>query len=233
MQINIDKIKVIAFDADDTLWENENFFRDAEKEFYNIMQDYATRENLEKLLFKIETGHLDLYGYGIKSFVLSMIETALTASNNTISAEKIECIINIGKKMLRQPVKLLRGVESALESLKIQDYRLIVATKGDLLDQERKLKESGLLHFFHHIEVMTDKKGSNYAKLLKQLNIEAHEFLMMGNSLKSDILPILKLGGKAIHIPYHTTWEHENLNQSEIGDFKYLEIKNLEQLEID
>ncbi len=232
MLINRKKIKVVAFDADDTLWENENFFRDAEKEFYHLMHSYANKEKLEKLLFSIETGHLELYGYGIKSFVLSMIETALTISNNKISADKIEQIINIGKKMHKHPVKLLTGVVSALELLEDQHYQIIVATKGDLLDQERKLNESGLLHFFHHIEVMTDKKESNYTKLFKKLNIKPHEFLMIGNSLKSDILPVLKLGGEAIHIPYHTTWEHEVLHQSEINHFDYIKIDSLKQLKI-
>ncbi len=227
MLLNYSKIKVIAFDADDTLWENENFFREAEQEFYSLMKNYADASFLEQKLFQTEIGHLSLYGYGIKSFILSMIETALKVSKNELSQDIIAEIIQIGKRMLKHPVRLLEGVESSLKYLSEQGYILVVATKGDLLDQERKLKQSGLLDYFHHIEVMTDKQDVNYRTLLKHLNIEPSQLLMVGNSLKSDILPVIKLGAQAIHIPYHTTWVHEELAKTELSRYQYLELGSL------
>lgn len=229
---NYSKIKVIAFDADDTLWENENFFRDAEQEFYSLMKDYADASFLEQKLFQTEISHLSLYGYGIKSFILSMIETALKVSKNEVSQDIIAEIIQIGKRMLKHPVRLLEGVETSLKYLSEQDYLLVVATKGDLLDQERKLKQSRLLDYFHHIEVMTDKKDANYRALLRHLNIEPSQFLMIGNSLKSDILPVLELGGQAIYIPYHTTWVHESLQKDDLKNYEYLTLESLEDLSL-
>ena len=227
---NFPNTKVIAFDADDTLWENENFFREAEQEFYALMENYADENFLEQKLFQTEIGHLDLYGYGIKSFILSMIETALKVSKNEVSQEIISEILQIGKRMLNHPVRLLKGVESTLKFLSEKNYRLVVATKGDLLDQERKLKASGLQNYFHHIEVMTDKQEANYKSLFQNLAVKPSEFLMIGNSLKSDILPILELGGQAVHIPYHTTWVHESLNEEDLKQYKYLKLESLEEL---
>lgn len=159
-------------------------------------------------LLKTEIGNLEHYGYGIKSFVLSMIETAVQVTDRKISAEVIETIISLGKEMMMKPVELVDGVEDVLEQLR-KKFRLVVATKGDLIDQERKLKKSGLSHYFHHIEIMSDKKEADFKKLIRHLDIPAEEFMMIGNSLKSDILPVLNLGGHGIHIPYHVTWEHE------------------------
>ena len=230
MSVDYKKIKVIAFDADDTLWENENFFREAEQEFYKLLKDYADVDFLEQKLFQTEIRHISIYGYGIKSFILSMIETALKVSKNQVSQEHIAEIIQIGKRMLAYPVHLLAEAETTLQYLQKQNYQLIVATKGDLLDQERKLKQSGLLHYFHHIEVMTEKKEENYKSLLIRLDIRAEEFLMIGNSLKSDVIPVLKLGGEAIHIPYHTTWVHEEVDKSIISNYKYPTLKNLGEI---
>lgn len=201
-------IKVIAFDADDTLWVNEPYFRETEEKFCQLMEDYMPRNSIDKELFKTEIQNLSLYGYGIKGFTLSMIETALRVSDKTVSIDVIEQAIAYGKDLLGRPIELIDGIESVLHALK-SEYRLVVATKGDLLDQERKLRKSGLLHYFHHIEVMSDKQEADYEKLLRHLDIPAEQFLMVGNSLKSDILPVLNLGGHAIHIPFHTTWAHE------------------------
>jgi len=142
-------LKVIAFDADDTLWVNEPYFRQTEEAFYKLLGEFSSRHDLEKELLRMEIENLGLYGYGIKGFVLSMMETALKVTNNTISIAAIEQIIDLGKQMLNQPIELLDGVETVLKTLK-DKYRLVVATKGDLLDQERKLKKSGLSHYFHH-----------------------------------------------------------------------------------
>jgi putative hydrolase of the HAD superfamily len=206
-------IKVIAFDADDTLWVNEPYFQETEKKFCALLEDYLPHHTVMQELFKTEMQTLSLYGYGIKGFVLSMIETALRVSNNNVSLDIIEKIIQYGKDQMERPIEMLDGMEEALNKLK-KKYRLVVATKGDLVDQERKLKKSGLEHYFHHIEIMSEKQEADYSKLIKHLDISPDEFLMIGNSLKSDVMPVLALGGHAIHIPYHTTWAHEVVEQT-------------------
>ncbi len=216
-------LKVIAFDADDTLFVNEPYFQETEEKFCALMSDYLSHQGLSQELFKTEIGNLELYGYGIKGYILSMIEAAMKISNNTISVEVIEKITEYGKELLQKPIELLDGVEETLEALKGK-YKLVVATKGDLLDQRRKLHNSGLGHYFHHIEVMSDKKEKDYEDLLKRLEIKAEEFFMIGNSLKSDVLPVLNIGGTAVHIPFHTTWEHEKISHKvEHPNFRALE----------
>jgi putative hydrolase of the HAD superfamily len=204
-------LKVIAFDADDTLFVNEPYFQETEQKFCVMMSDYLSKQGLSQELFKTEVDNLHLYGYGIKGYTLSMIEAAMKISNNTLSVEVIGKIIDLGKELLQRPIELLDGVEETLKALQGK-YKLIVATKGDLKDQQRKLHDSGLGIYFHHIEVMADKQEVNYEKLLKRLEIESKEFFMIGNSLKSDVLPVLGIGGYAVHIPFHTTWEHEKIS---------------------
>ena len=206
-----DNIKVICFDADDTLWVNEPYFREAEEQFCSLLEDYLPRHSVSQELYKTEMANLALYGYGIKSVILSMIETVLRVTENTAPPEILSKVIQYGQELLNKPIELLDGVETVLQSLHGK-YRLVVATKGDLLDQERKLKKSGLEHYFHHIEIMSDKKEKDYQKLLKHLDCSPSEFLMIGNSLKSDVLPVLALEGHAVHIPYHITWEHEHVD---------------------
>ena len=206
-------IQVIAFDADDTLWVNEPYFREAEEKFCALLKDYLPHQSVWEELFKTEMDNLALYGYGIKGFMLCMVETALRISNNTVPHTTIEKIIALGKQMLEKPVELLEGVEDVLQQLQGR-YKLVVATKGDLLDQERKLKKSGLEKYFHHIEIMSDKQETDYTKLIKHLDIKPAEFLMLGNSLKSDVVPVLALGGYGVHIPYHITWAHEKAEQN-------------------
>jgi len=216
-------LKVIAFDADDTLFVNEPYFQETEEKFCALMSDYLSHQGLSQELFKTEIANLDLYGYGIKGYVLSMIEAAMRISSNTISIEVIEKIIVLGKDLLQKPIELLDGVEDTLKALQGK-YKLVVATKGDLKDQQRKLHDSGLGAYFHHIEVMADKQEINYQKLLKRLEIEPEEFFMIGNSLKSDVLPVLAIGGHAVHIPFHTTWEHEKISHKvEHPNFRTLE----------
>ncbi|MEP7376382.1 MAG: HAD family hydrolase [Chitinophagaceae bacterium] len=201
-------IKVIAFDADDTLWVNEPYFQETEHKFYELLEDYLPQHSVSQELFRTEMQNLSLYGYGIKGFMLSMVETALRVSNKTLNIDVIEKAIAFGKELLEKPIEMLDGVEEVLQSLSGK-YKLVVATKGDLLDQERKLKKSGIEHYFHHVEIMSDKQEADYKKLIKHLDIPADQFLMIGNSIKSDILPVLAIGGHAVHIPYHTTWAHE------------------------
>ncbi len=204
-------IKAIAFDADDTLWVNEPYFLETERKFCALLEDYAPHHSISQELFKTEIANLSLYGYGVKGYILSMIETALSVSENTLNVEILERALEYGKELLSKPIELLDGIEEVIVALK-DHYKLVVATKGDLLDQERKLKKSGLEHYFHHIEVMSDKQEADYLKLIKHLDIAPDEFLMIGNSLKSDVLPVLAIGGHAMHIPFHTTWAHEKID---------------------
>jgi putative hydrolase of the HAD superfamily len=225
MEIDKDKIKVIGFDADDTLWVNETYFRETEEKFADLLESYETKNTIDQELFKMEIKNLELYGYGIKGFMLSMIESALELSNNTISQATLNEILSLGKRMITHPVELLEGVVEVLEQLN-GSYRLIVMTKGDLLDQERKIQRSGLLKYFHHVEVLSDKKEANYLNLLENLKVDVNEFLMIGNSLKSDVLPIVNIGAQAVHVPFHTTWQHEEVAVDE-KEFKYLKISKL------
>ena len=216
------QIKVIAFDADDTLWINKPYFYETERQFCRLLEDYLPHHTVSRELLQVELQNLSLYGYGIKSFMLSMIETALKVSNKTITVDAIEKIIELGRELLAKPIELIDGVEEVLVQLK-KKHRLVVATKGDLLDQERKLKNSGIGHYFHHIEIMSDKQEKDYLKLIRHLDIKPEEFLMVGNSLKSDVLPVLAIGGKGYHVPYHTTWAHEQIEHTiEHQDFKQL-----------
>lgn len=206
-------IKVIAFDADDTLWVNEPFFQETEKKFYQLMEAYLPAHSVAKELFKVEIANLGIYGYGIKAYILSMIEAALQISEKTVSVEAIEKILEFGKEMLDKPIELIDGVEDTLKALHGK-YKLVVATKGDLKDQHKKLHDSGLGHYFHHIEVMSEKQQVDYNKMLQRLEIQPSEFMMIGNSLKSDVLPVLQIGGYACHIPFHTTWAHEQIDHT-------------------
>jgi putative hydrolase of the HAD superfamily len=221
-------IKVIAFDADDTLWVNEPYFRETEDQFCSLLEDYLPHHNIMQELFKTEMNNLSLYGYGIKGFMLSMIETALRVTNNNLDQSILQKIIALGKEMLEKPIELLDGVEEVLQQLQGK-YKLVVATKGDLLDQERKLKKSGIEHYFHHIEIMSDKQEADFAKLIKHLDIRPDEFLMLGNSLKSDVLPVLAIGGHGVHIPYHITWEHEKTDV-QIDNPSFKQIENIREI---
>jgi len=221
----MEKVKVIAFDADDTLWVNEPYFRETEDKFCALLEDYLPHHTVHKELFKMEIANLDIYGYGVKGFMLSMVETAINITGNTSDAELINKIILLGKEMLNKPIELLDNVEQVLQSLQGK-YKLVMATKGDLLDQETKLIKSGLESYFHHIEVMSDKKESDFKKLLKHLDCQPEAFMMIGNSLKSDILPVIKMGAKGIHVPYHTTWVHETINHK-IENENYYEAKSI------
>ena len=218
-------IKVIAFDADDTLWVNEPYFQEVEQKFCSLLEDYLPAHAISKELYAVEMKNLPLYGYGIKAFMLSMIETILKVTNHTANPQVLLKAIEYGQDMLNKPIELLENVEDTLRALKGK-YRLVVATKGDLLDQERKLKKSALEHYFHHIEIMSDKKESDYLKLIRHLDCRPDEFLMIGNSLKSDVLPVLAIGGHAAHVPFHTTWEHEKIEHT-IQHANFYELGNI------
>jgi putative hydrolase of the HAD superfamily len=221
-------IKVIAFDADDTLWHNESYFQETENKFCILLENYLPQHTVARELLHTEIKNISLYGYGIKAFMLSMIETAIRITDKSIPNEAIEKIIEYGQELLNKPVDLMDGVEEVLQQLKGK-YRLVMATKGDLLDQERKLKKSGLESYFHHIEIMSEKKEDDFKKLIKHLDIPSHQFAMIGNSLKSDIVPVLNLGGHGFHIPYHVTWAHERV-ETQIENKRFKVLNSIHEL---
>lgn len=222
------QILVIAFDADDTLWVNEPYFREAEEQFAALLDGFLPGQSILSALYETEISNLPLYGYGIKGFMLSMIETTLRITEGKADPSVIQKAIDLGQAMLNKPVELLDGVEEVLKILHTK-FRLVVATKGDLLDQQRKLTKSGLDHYFHHIEIMSDKQEKDYRKLIKHLDCKPENFLMIGNSLKSDVLPVLSLGANAIHIPFHTTWIHEHVEHT-VEHPNFYQMENLSEV---
>jgi putative hydrolase of the HAD superfamily len=221
-------LSVIAFDADDTLWVNEPNYRNAEKELERILKNYVDIQSITENLYKIEMKNLSLFGYGAKGFTISMIETAIELSGKKISAKEIQQIINLGKSVMNNPIELLPNVRKVVIQLS-QICKLMLLTKGDLFDQESKIARSGLSEFFKYVEIMSEKDEETYTKILKKYSIDHDKFLMIGNSLKSDILPILSIGSKAVHIPYHTTWIHENVEQTDTNP-EYYELSDIIEL---
>lgn len=220
------QITTIAFDADDTLWENEPYFREAELEFAQLFNHLPQNEVI-KDLFDIEMKNLKMYGYGIKGFMLCMVETAAKLGNK-VDSRLIQQLFDIGHRLLQKPIILLDGIEETLQHLHGK-YRLVMATKGDLLDQERKLEKSGLAKYFHHIEVMSDKQPRHYQKLINHLDCKPENFLMVGNSRKSDIIPVLALNAFAIEVPYHVTWIHE-LHEEPINHPNFVSVTSIDQI---
>lgn len=204
------QFKMIGFDADDTLWENQLLFDETEELLCRLVAPYATPEEVADVLFDTEMKNMEIYKYGVKPYILSVIETALEISNKRITASEIGQLIERGKYMLNAPLILMKGVEETLKRLQ-PHYSLIVVTKGDLLDQQRKVTRSGLASYFNHVEIMPDKTVSNYRDLFCKYGLAPEEFLMVGNSIKSDILPVLELGGKAIQVPCERVWQHEHV----------------------
>lgn len=225
----MNQIKVIAFDADDTLWVCEPIFRTMEAKVCELLSEYMDKEQLLKEILKNHIANLPLYGYGIKGYILSLTETALKISAGQVPQEVIDRIIAYGKEMLQEPVVLLQDVSEVLPRLK-EHFRLMVITKGDLLDQQRKLEASGLLPYFNDIEIVSDKKTADYEKLFERHGIDPKEFMMVGNSLKSDILPVIELGAAGVHIPYEITWEHEKVEDLDHSNPLLHEISHLEEI---
>jgi putative hydrolase of the HAD superfamily len=221
------QIKTIAFDADDTLWRNEEYFREAEQKFASLPTSLAP-ERVTQQLFDIEIKNLPRYGYGVKGFMLCMMEALCKLCGKEVPSELISKALAIGHELLDKPIVLLDGIENTLEHL-YGKYRLVMATKGDLLDQERKLEKSGLAKYFHHIEIMSDKTPAAYRKLIKHLDCQPENFLMVGNSLKSDILPVLAINAFAIEVPYFTTWLHE-MHDEPIDHPNFYSVKSIDQI---
>ncbi len=216
-------IDLLAFDADDTLWHTEGMFQMTQAQFRAMLADYGDPETIDRTLYATEMRNLRDFGYGIKGFTLAMIETALELTGKRIPGSVIEQIIEFAREMRRYPVELLDGVAETVERL-AQSYPLLVVTKGELIDQESKWARSGIAHRFTHFEVVSDKTPEVYRSLLARHRVEAGNFLMVGNSLRSDILPVLAIGGQAAHIPYHTTWVHEQVpDEQHSGGYHTLE----------
>jgi len=222
---NLKDIKAIAFDADDTLWDNETFFLEVEKGMCEILSDFGDAQTISKSLFKTEMANMEDYGYGAMAFTLSLVENAIKVSHGKVTASQIHRIIELGRSLLRLSATPLEGVEYTLQMLKnTGHYKLVVFTKGELLTQENKLKRSGLLPYFDHVVIVSDKQEQQYTDLCKTLDIKPEELLMVGNSLKSDILPALNIGAWAVHIPYEVMWQHEV-----IDDFEHSRLFQLNQ----
>lgn len=204
------KIKVVAFDADDTLWDCQSFFEDVERQYCEVLSPWADETTVRRTLFETESINMPLTGYGAKAFTLSLVENAIKVSNGQITANDLLRIQQLGISLLRLPAKPLPTVEATLGTLKsLNRYRLVVFTKGEIEDQERKLMRSGLWDCFDRVVVVADKRERQYRELCETFGIDISELLMVGNSFKSDIEPVLRLGGQAVHIPFYVQWAHE------------------------
>ncbi len=218
-------LEIIAFDADDTLWHNESLYTVTQEKFKEILSGYLNTDVIEQQLYETEIRNLSHFGYGIKSFTLSMIETAIELTEGRISGSDVQRIIDSGREMLNAPIQLLDHVQEAIDNL-ANKHALMIITKGDLLDQETKIARSGLGDYFTHVEVVSEKTEETYQALLAKYEVNPRRFLMVGNSLRSDILPVVSLGGWAIHIPYHTTWAYEPVNPDETTSADYFELEH-------
>ena len=224
-----DPIRLIAFDADDTLWAHESIFQEAQKAYTANLEHHVSCEIIEEKLYEYERRNLALFGYGIKGFMLSMIETAIEITQAQVTGDEIQQIIDLGKWMIEHPVEVLPHVEETLKILK-EDYQLLMITKGDLFDQESKIARSGLAEYFDGIEIVSEKKEEVYSQILIKYGFEAKQMIMIGNSLKSDILPVCKIGGTAIHIPFHVTWVLEQIEEHHLNGHAYHELNGMAQV---
>lgn len=218
----------IAFDADDTLWHSERHYAQTQAEFAKLLAHYRDEAYIHAHLYEVESRNIQHFGYGVKGFALSMIETAVELTDGRVSGNDIKAIIALAKDMLNANIELLDGVSETIAQL-AERHRLMVITKGDLLDQEKKIQRSGLRKYFHRIEIVSEKTRESYARLLAEHSIATQKFFMVGNSLRSDILPILELGGSAAYIPYEITWQHETA-ETPGGDAGFHQLEHIGQL---
>lgn len=222
-------IEIIAFDADDTLWENEHLYHQTKKEFARILAKYSAPDQTNIRLNETEVRNIDYYGYGIKSFALSMIETAVEVSQGQVESLLIAELIEMVKRMLTAQVEMVEGVKETLEELSTR-FDLMLITKGDLYEQERKIARSGIADYFRYLEVVAEKSEASYRQILERYNLNPARFLMVGNSLRSDILPVLRIGGSAVYIPNEQTWFHEHATEDEFGHLKFDKLERLSDL---
>ena len=219
----------VGFDADDTLWKSEDYYRDAQAQFERIVAGYVDLDDVGERLYAIEKRNLALFGYGAKGMTLSMLEAAVAITEARIGAADLHRIIELGKNLLRHPVELIPGIREAVAEI-AAEFPVVLVTKGDLFHQEAKLRESGLAGAFQRIEVVSEKDAATYARLLREFEVQPREFLMIGNSLRSDIAPVLALGGWGVHMPYHVTWAHEQETDGTIDPARMREVANTAEL---
>ncbi|MGY3041707.1 putative hydrolase of the HAD superfamily [Rhodanobacter sp. TND4EL1] len=219
-------LQLIGFDGDDTLWHSEGYYRDANDAFARILGRYvdlADRE-VEARVLATEQRNLALFGYGAKGMALSMVETAIAISDGRISAADIHRIVELGKSVLQHPVELLPGMREAVEAV-AGDYQVVLITKGDLFHQEKKVDQSGLADLFRRIEIVSEKNAATYRRVLGEFDVQPAQFAMVGNSLRSDIEPVVRLGGWGVHMPYHVTWAHELENGLAADEPRVLKVE--------
>lgn len=219
------KISTIGFDADDTLWQNETFFRLTQERFAGLLADFTEPDHLQERLLEAEIRNNGRYGFGVKGFVLSMIETAIEVTSERVPAGVIKELIEAGQELLEHPIHLLPHVEETLGTL-AQDHQILLITKGDLLDQERKLAQSRLGAFFDGVEIVSHKNHATYEELLDRNRVAPAAFMMVGNSMKSDILPVLSVGASAVYVPHNLTWELEKAPHP-VNNSRFAEITDL------
>lgn len=217
---------LIGFDADDTLWHNESLFRETQAEFRRLLAEYHDEAWIERRLYETEMRNLGHFGYGVKSFMLSMVETAVELTEGRIEGAEVQRILELGKAMLSAPIALLEGVPETLEAVS-SAHDLMLITKGDLLDQETKLERSGLREFFSHVEVVSRKDAATYQRVLERHGVAVEQFVMVGDSLRSDVLPVLTVGGSALHVPYPTPWQHELVDTGEPLPDRYVKLERI------
>ena len=220
---------MVGFDADDTLWRSQDFFDDAQSQFERIVAGYVDLHDVADRLYAVEQRNIALFGYGVKGMVLSMLEAAVEITEERITAGDLHRIVGLGKALLQHPVEVLDGVREAVASV-AADYPVVLITKGDLFHQEAKVRESGLADLFRRIEIVSEKDSATYARLFEEFDIAAGQFLMVGNSLRSDIAPVVELGGWGVHVPYHTTWAHEAQAQIASGAARMRSIAHVGEL---
>jgi putative hydrolase of the HAD superfamily len=220
---------MLAFDGDDTLWHNERLYAQAQARFAELLARYHDPEWVHERLYQTETRNLEHFGYGIKAFALSMIETAVELTEGRISGGDIQTLVNLARGMMTAEVELLAYVAETIPQL-ASAYNLMLITKGDLLDQERKIERSGLGSYFQSIEIVSHKNQASYARVLERYRLLPQRFLMVGNSLRSDVLPVLDLGGSAVYVPYEITWQHEVVDPPPDERAGYYALENLGQL---
>ncbi|HEY0872145.1 MAG TPA: HAD family hydrolase [Vicinamibacterales bacterium] len=222
---------LVALDADDTLWHNEPLFTSRREQFCSLLTRYEPAGVPEDQLYEVEMRNLRHFGYGVKGFVLSMIETAIEITGGRIESRDVRQIIEWGREMVSGPIELLEGVGDAVEAL-AKEYSVILVTKGDLLDQETKLARSGLGHMFQGIEIVSDKTPDTYRKVMSRYDVRPDHFVMVGNSLRSDVLPVVEAGAHAVYVPYEMSWIHERVPPEALLNVRFHEISHIRELPV-
>jgi putative hydrolase of the HAD superfamily len=219
----------VGLDGDDTLWQNETRFQLTQSALRDLLRRHVPDADVDAHLAEVEMRNLRIYGYGVKAFTLSMIETAIQVTDRRIPAADLEVILGWGQKMLSAPTELLDGVEAALQDLS-RRYELVLITMGDLFDQESKLARSGLAEMFKGVEILSEKNVDAYRAVLRRRRIDPKEFVMAGNSLRSDIAPVIAIGARAVHIPYPLTWHHEQVPEDSMPKEGWYRLEKIGEL---